>query len=675
VIVVVLAILGSRSRGGAIVMLVAAGVLAFLYMARGLLDRRFVFGLVGLATIVVGVLSFHGLDEVTERLDDFAEGSIDAIDHNAIRRKVWTANIHAFNTSWLTGAGAGSHREICPVYLPESLTKEYTHAENGYLQIATENGVVGVALVAAAIGLCGAWCLNCFRSAKEPAEIRCFGAIAAGLAAIIVHSLVDFVWYIPACMCGTIVLAACLVRLAQIVGTRESNAPTTIALPRARWMQLAAASFLLGGWSAWLMFGPGIAAIHWDRYLRTAVIDGELARQELTDFVADGRANSESMRRGLSEQMLRQIERAIAWDPKFARGHRRIADRYMADFEHRMAGAANQLDVTQIREAAMASSFKSTSDLHDWLTRAFGPDVELLHNALSHARRAVELCPLQGDSYLHMADLCFLECQPREAVAAYVDQGLRVRPYDKQVLTRAGLQQLLLGHSEAAVEQWSRCFNTPGRHQKEIVYRLVSCGMPARLLLDRMQPEWRTLREVWPPYRQFGSPQDLSEILTYATAAAQRETQKPRGISPATVWFWQASLHSDVGQAEQALECLSRAYTANPHHYSIRYSLGKSLLAAGRLNEAEPHVRWCLARRPEDKWLGDAIESISRQRFAEYRDRPTARYTPPLPLGEGGSRSEQGEGTSPATNAPSPFPLPKGEGIETPTTDAAPISR
>jgi tetratricopeptide (TPR) repeat protein len=218
-----------------------------------------------------------------------------------------------------------------------------------------------------------------------------------------------------------------------------------------------------------------------------------------------------------------------------------------------------------------------------------------------------------------------LDCQPREAVSAYVDQGLRVRPYDKQVLTRAGLQQLLLGNSEAAVEQWSRCFNTPGRHQKEIVYRLVSCGMPAKLLLDRMRPEWRTLREVWPPYRQFGSPQDVAEILTYATAAAQRETEKPRGISPATVWFWQASLYSDVRHSEEALECLNRAYTANPHHYPIRYSLGKALLAAGRLNEAEPHVRWCLARRPEDKWLGDAIASISRQRFAEYREAPGAR--------------------------------------------------
>jgi tetratricopeptide (TPR) repeat protein len=374
------------------------------------------------------------------------------------------------------------------------------------------------------------------------------------------------------------------------------------------------------------MFAPGMAAIYWDRYLRAAAIDSELAQQELSDFVADGLANAQSMRRSLSEQMLRQIERAIAWDPQFARAHRRIADRYMADFEHRMADAANQLDVTQIREAAMASSFKSPADLDEWLKRAFGPDLQLLEKSLAHAHRAVELCPLQGDSYLHLADLCFLERRPREAVAAYVDQGLRVRPYDKQVLSRAGLQQLILGNSEAAVELWSRCFNTPGRHQKEIVYRLVSCGMPAKLLLDRMQPEWRTLREIWPQYRQFGSPDDLSTILSYASQASQREVENSHGIPPATVWHWQASLHNDVGQTDEALMCLNRANAANPHHYQIRYALGKALLAAGRLNEAEPHMRWCLARRPEDKWLGEAIGAISRQRFAEYsaRTRPVA---------------------------------------------------
>jgi tetratricopeptide (TPR) repeat protein len=330
------------------------------------------------------------------------------------------------------------------------------------------------------------------------------------------------------------------------------------------------------------------------------------------------------MRRGLSEQMLRHMQRAIAWDPQFARAHRRIADRYMADFEHRMADAANRLDITQIREAAMASSFRSKEDLHDWLKRAFGPNVELLQTALNHARRAVELCPLQGESYLHLADLCFLDRRPTGAVAEYVNQAILVRPFDKHVLTRAGLQQLLLGNAEAALEHWSRCFNTPGRHQKEIVYRLAGCRMPARLLLERMQPEWRTLREIWPPYRQLGTPQDLADLLAYASQATREETNKANGIRPATAWFWQATLHGDVGQADEALDCLNRAYKANPQHYAIRYSLGKALLSAGRLNEAESHVRWCLARRPDDKWLSEAIDSISRQRLAEFSAAPSA---------------------------------------------------
>jgi tetratricopeptide (TPR) repeat protein len=454
--------------------------------------------------------------------------------------------------------------------------------------------------------------------------------------------MVDFVWYIPACMSATIVLAACLVRLSQIVQATESGSIAVSWLPQVRWLQLAAASMLLGGWSACAMFGPGMAAIHWDRYLRTAAVDSKLAQQELTDYVAAGQVDPSSMRRSMSEQMIGHIQRAIDWDPKFARAHRRIADRYMAEFELRMADAANRLDITQIREAAMASTFRSTSELHHWLARAFGADVELLEKALDHARRAVELCPLQGDSYLHLADLCFLTRAPRDAIAAYVDQALRVRPYDKNVLTRAGLQQLLAGHLDSAVEYWSRCLNTPGRHQKEIVFRLISCRMPATVLIERMRPDWQTLRVIWPQYRQFAPPEELSELLAYAIQAAQCETKRPECNAPEHIWYWQARLYADVGQANDAIECLQRAYKCNSHSYPIRYSLGKALLAAGRLNEAEPHVRWCLARRPEDKSLHDAIAAIARERFAQYSAKAAATVralsTPPQPLQQSSSQ-------------------------------------
>jgi tetratricopeptide (TPR) repeat protein len=191
-----------------------------------------------------------------------------------------------------------------------------------------------------------------------------------------------------------------------------------------------------------------------------------------------------------------------------------------------------------------------------------------------------------------------------------------VRPFDKNVLTKCGLQELLRGRLESALELWSKCFNTPGSHQGEIVFRLVASGMPAKILLAELRPDWRNLHEVWKQYRKLGRPQDLDDLLSYAAEVTPQEIGSDRGTRPAFVWYWNSMLYSDVGRAAEALVCLERAYACDPHQYAIRYALAKSLLAAGRTPEAEPHVRWCLARRPQDQRLTHALLTISKHRLA-----------------------------------------------------------
>jgi O-antigen ligase/tetratricopeptide (TPR) repeat protein len=615
--VVVLAILGSRSRGGAIVMLVAGAVLAGIYLWRRLVDVRFVYGLAALAAIVLVLLSFYGYDDVAERLDDFTQGSWDEIDHGAIRRKLWAANLVAFQAGWLTGAGAGSHREICPVYLPESLTKEYVYAENGYLQIATETGLVGLLLLGAAIALCGSWCVSCFRHARHDAHIRAFGAAAAGLAASAVHSCVDFVWYVPACMTGTIVLAACVLRLTQLVQQRHARRAIHCFLPRSRWAEISAVGVLLVAWSAHAYTGPAMAAIHWDRYLRAALVDYQQSHDWLSEFVGGNSSPALDVPRASSEPIFRELLAVVSWDPSHARAHRRLANRYMAEFERRGLASANRMDVAQVSDAAMSSNFASPQALTKWLERAFGHDVKLLRYAQRHAHRTVQLCPLQGEGYLYLADLCFLNRAPRAAIEAFVDQGLLVRPYDRNVLHRAGRQELMSGRGDAAIEIWFRCFNTPGPHQEQIVFRLVNSGMPARMLLDKLKPQWQTLRDVWDQYRESGTPQDLADLLTYAAEMAPREVaQENSAVRPAYVWYRLGTMYADVGQLVDSVAALERAYAADATQYAVRYALGRALIGVGRLPEAEPHIRWCLARRPGDKHLSDALLAISKHRLA-----------------------------------------------------------
>lgn len=614
-IVAVLAVLGSRSRGGTIVMLASCATLAVVYARARLLDGRSLLGFAALAAAVVGALSLYGYDEVSSRLDDLGASSFDEVDHGAIRRTIWAANVAALRDGWLTGWGAGSHSQICPVYLGTPLVKEYTHAENGYLQIATELGVAGVFLLAIGMVLCGAWCVACWRRVKSQDDVLIFGAAVAGLVASAAHSLVDFVWYIPACMANTLVLAACVLRLSQIVTPADEAAPPRV-LPRGRWIELCAASALVCLWSCHVYFGPAVAAIHWDRYLRAAVVDRQLEEQALADFVAGEPAVPSAARTSLAADMLRELQAVVHWDPNHFQAHSRLADRYITEFEDRTRSSENFFELAHLRDAVLSSAFASSDDLNAWLNRVYGRNTAFLRHALHHAQRAVNLNPLRGEAYLYLADLSFVSRLSRAAVEEYVDAAKRVRPFDKDVLAKCGIQKMLLGKDEEALSLWAKCFNTSGRHQHEIVYRLVASGMPAKMFVEQLHPDLSTFGTVWAQYRAAGRPQDAVDLLNYAEELTARELARSDGLRPAVVWYRQAQLYADVGRNTDALKCLESAHASDPSQFAVRAALSDALIGAGRLTEAEPHVRWCLARRPENKRLQAALSTISRHRFA-----------------------------------------------------------
>jgi tetratricopeptide (TPR) repeat protein len=618
VTVTLLAIALSLSRGGAIALFAAAAVLSVIYLRWRLVDAKYLYGLVGLAMLLIGILSIYGYDKVTARLDDLVEGSVEAVDRGEGRRTVWAANVTAIQQGGVTGSGAGSHQAICPVYLTVSTPQHYSHAENGYLQIATENGWIGAGLLLAAFVLCGGWSLVCLGRLTNDAERLCFGAAAAGLAASAVHSLVDFVWYIPACMSVTILLAACVLRLAQF-GLAEAERPArSWQLSRPRWIELALPVLLAGGWTIYAYVGPAMASIHWDRYLRASRANTRLAYQQLSAL------NNRQPKEGvltvepLSDLMIEHLEQVVTWDPQFADAHLRLAGKYVARFELAQQDGSNSMPLGQIRDAALSSNFSTPQERKDWLQRAFGENAQLLFRAYDHARRAAALSPLKGEAYLYLANLCFLEQAERPIIEAYIDQGLRVRPSDGDVLFEVGMQNLILtGQFDKVFPYWAKCFGDTGGHQLRIVQTLAG-QMPAEVFISVFKPDWRTLREIWIRYRRLDNPQDLNLLVAYAANVTKQQVEQQRGIPPAYIWLWQSEMYTDVGKPEEALACLDQAYRSGAHIYAVRYALGWALMNAQRYVEAEAHIRWCRARRPEAKELFRALEEITKHRVAQH---------------------------------------------------------
>lgn len=613
VVVVVFAVLLSVSRGGALALAVSSTVLVAIYLRQGLVSSLYLYGLVAAGVLVVGMLSVYGYDEVARRLDDFAAGSVEDLDHHAGRRRIWSANLAAIQQGGLFGSGAGSHREIYPVYLTEPAEVEYTHAENGYLQIATENGVLGIALLAVSLLVIGSWCwrANCYSASNDQRILA--GAISACLAASLVHSLVDFVWFIPACMSLTVLLLACLLRLSQLENKPDRS---QVSWPRERWWGTATVATLTTLWAFSIAIGPGTAAIDDCNYRLTAVTNTARVLEKL-------KANEEPASQELGEQqlltetMIFQLRKVLSRDPASARAHLRLAGRYLSLFAEQQRDTDNSMSLDQIRDAVFASQFRTSKELRNWLHLAFGKNSELLYRAHFHARRSLQLCPLLGDAYVDLASLCFLEGQSAAKANVYLSQAERLRPFDYNLLYDIGEQRIQLREGEQlkqAEELWIRIFRHPGTHQLKII-RYLAGHSPAPVFLHRFAPDWLTLPYVWQRYRLLGNTNDWRILVQYGLTIAKRDCPDQTPYQAARIWHALASMQREIGDLDGVLSSYQQAYRVAPNIYWVRRELGRSLVRAGYYQEAEPHLRWCQSRHPEEEQLKNELILATKSRL------------------------------------------------------------
>ena len=613
--VVALAVLLSLSRGGAMALAIVSTIVVVIYYRRGFVSDTYLYGLALLGLLVVGMLSISGYEKVAGRLDDFASGSLAELDNKEGRRKIWSANVAAIQEGSLFGSGAGSHREIYPTYLPESPTKEYTHAENGYLQIITENGLLGAGLLALAIAMVGSYCWQVLRNSSSRRVIILSGAVTASLVASAAHSFVDFVWFIPSCMSLTILLAACALRLAQHTAEDLSMSQPSVAWSRVRWYCLTGTTACAASWAVASVFGPAMASIHWDRYLLRSIASKRgnyhqrVGATHQTDKTNDQHSHTEAM--------LYHLRNTLARNPQSSRAHLRLAGKYLQLFNQHQQVSDNAMSIDQIRDAALASQFISAEALQQWLLRAFGENSRLLYRAYYHAREALQLCPLQGEGYLYLANLCFLEGQTQGRIDAYVQQSLRVRPYDGDVLFEAGRQLMLSQQYGKALTLWKNIYPDEGTHQKHITDALVGrLHVPAASFIELFEPNWDTLRYVWKSYREHGSEKDCETLLHYANTAAQQKCPNEHPQKAANIWCSLAKMQTELGDTEAALISMQEAYRMAPSNYPIRRMLGQYLFQTRQFRQAELHLRWCMARRPDDTSLRNTLVQVTKSRMA-----------------------------------------------------------
>jgi tetratricopeptide (TPR) repeat protein len=180
-------------------------------------------------------------------------------------------------------------------------------------------------------------------------------------------------------------------------------------------------------------------------------------------------------------------------------------------------------------------------------------------------------------------------------------------------LYQVGKLQSLRGDLAAAMQTWQRCFRDAGPHQLKIIYVLAG-RIPAGVFLQAFEPDWHTLPRVWARYRELGQPQDLADLVNYSARLNERGVTGDSRLAPYEIWMAQARMYRDLGRNQESLACLQQAYRASPFVFDVRYELAHALIREKKYADAEPHLRWCLARRPGERQIAASLGQITARR-------------------------------------------------------------
>ncbi|MGQ9574457.1 MAG: O-antigen ligase family protein [Thermoguttaceae bacterium] len=626
--VVLFAGLLSLSRGGIVVILLAAGIATAACWRAAALGRGFVLGMAAAGLLMGLALTIFGAELVRPRLEDLCSGSVERLDQARGRRAIWAAAAKAIPDFWPAGSGVGTLAQVYPMYtdFAPDPPVTYTHAENSYLQVAVETGLPGLMLVLAGVGLCGFWCTRGLRRARSPRHLVCAGAVAAGLAASAVHAAVDFTWYVPGCMTPVVLLAACAGWLgdsARGPGTAER----VRRLPRQAAGLLLVLLLGLGGWMITSRVGPVLAERHWHRY--------ELARyaQQSIPSGIDTR-DPEALRKADLAAAERErtwigwLRGVVTWQPDHAQAHVELAQCHLRLFDLIQATGVNPMPLLHLRDAAVQSQFGSREELTAWLARAVGEHWHHLEQALRHARIGLSLAPLEGRAYLYVGELAFLEGAGPEATRLCVRQALRVRPYDGEVLYAAGTEALVAGDFPGWLDRLQRSFRCGRQHRQRIIRELLAGVADEGLqemtefIIESFAPELEELRILHGLAARRGRPEQLAPLRSHLAARLESAAQKARGPQAAQLWMEAHRLRAALGQRRQALCCARNAHACDPNNYEVRSALASCLIDEGEFAEAEAHLYWCLRRRPADRSLQASYKTALAGRLGRRADRP-----------------------------------------------------
>lgn len=599
------AVLVSRSRGAFVSVGVSCAVMVLALYARSLISRRLLAGVAGAGAVgllVLAILGHRELGRVAERLENW--------DNNG-RFDIWQANLDVFQEFLLVGTGLGSHLDIHQRHLDTPFAiGQYSHAESGFLQIATETGIVGLVVAAICLTLCIYWCGYGVRMSQDRRATLLLCAALCSLMISSLQSVADFVWYVPGCVVPALLQMACACRVFQIERDRQrpKSRPREILLPRPVFAVVVILVLPIGGWMAsqWL---PRLQAqAHWTNY-RKVILSGKTGK----DISRDINVVSDS-RWPVLQQVLRDLRAAVRLNSNDSRVHTRLAVQYTRLFHLLQKESDAALPLNQIRDAAENGGFESHEEVVEWLHRAFGDNMKYAFAAAKHAHRAIELNPIDGIAWLYLSELSFLLDSPPGYDRKCIAQSLELRPYNAQVLYAAGRDARLDGDVEQWVEYWKMAFQRDEDIQLEIIRSMAEwTPAPVEIVVKAFEPDIDAVERMIDVLKELGQKQNQLKAIAFLANQLTERAQVPDNRNRSDDWRRAAVAFAQTGAHDQVESSFRSSLTAAPTNFRAHLEFGIWLMNQGRATESVEQLQWCQRFAPQNEQVQQLAAELTRR--------------------------------------------------------------
>ncbi|MBU4398098.1 MAG: hypothetical protein KKE86_02050, partial [Planctomycetes bacterium] len=388
--------------------------------------------------------------------------------------------------------------------------------------------------------------------------------------------------------------------------------PWPLAPSRLAWPAVVVSLTFVGGWMIVDRAGPAVAQRYWDEYF---VARNVMQLRPATD------QNPEIADEEIQRRWIACLENVVRWSPTHVKAHLALAEAHRRLFDALQAASDNQMSLNHIRDAALQSRFPSREALDGWLSRAVGNHWVHLQQCLDHTLKALSLCPLEGRAYVYLAELSFLRGGNDAVRHSYLQQALRVRPYDGAVLQAAASEALLAGDVRGWLDYARRAFRSGPRRQRQIIGELTSVtpveDLPAvaDYVIREFQPDLEGLRLLYAECAKRCPPEQLEPLTRCRVKKAEEEATELGNVEAARVWMEAHLLHGQLGNAADAMRCARMALQRNPSNYDAHYRLALDLLKQESYAEAETHLRWCQQRTPGNRDVENKLREALKGRL------------------------------------------------------------